>query len=150
MESNPFWKTKSLKNMTRDEWESLCDGCAVCCLQRVSDKGTGQIRTTAVSCEYLNIDSCRCTIYDKRTIVNPHCTRLSFRNLKQKTWLPLTCAYVSILQGRELEWWHPLISGDSNTVHEAGISVRDKVISGKYVHADDISDYYYTDYKTNY
>ncbi len=141
MTQDPFWKIKSLKDMTKDEWESLCDACAVCCLQRLEDKDTGKIRATSVSCEYLDIDTCRCTIYDKRTIANPHCTKLTPKNLKQKTWLPRTCAYLSIAEGRGLEWWHPLVSGDAGTVHEAGISLRNKVISGKFVHPDDIANY---------
>lgn len=138
MNGDPFWKTKSLRNMTKDEWESLCDACAVCCLQRIQDKDTGKIWETFVSCRYLNIETCRCTIYDKRTIVNPQCKKLTLKSLEKNTWLPRTCAYQSIAEGRDLEWWHPLVSGDPNSVHEAGISLRDKVISGKFVHPDDI------------
>jgi len=138
---SPFWRTKSLENMNKEEWESLCDGCAVCCLQRLKDRHTGKILTSSVSCRYLDIDTCRCTVYEKRTIVNPHCTKLTFKNLEQKKWLPPTCAYVSIAEGRDLEWWHPLVSGDPETVHEAGISLRDKALSGKFVHPDDLSHY---------
>ena len=139
MRKEAFWKTKSLKDMTRDEWESLCDGCGICCLEKIEDEETGKVKFTCVSCEYLDTVSCRCLIYDHRALVNPDCVALSPEKLKQIKWLPNTCAYRCLAEGRELAWWHPLISGDPSTVHTAGISVRDKLVPGQYVHPKDIA-----------
>jgi uncharacterized cysteine cluster protein YcgN (CxxCxxCC family) len=138
MKKSPFWKTKSLHEMTRDEWESLCDSCGICCLEKVEDEETGVIKLTPVSCEFLDTVTCRCLVYEDRFHLNRECLELSADKLKQMAWLPNTCAYKSLSEGRELEWWHPLVSGDPNTVHEARISVRDRVLPGEYVHPEDI------------
>jgi len=138
MTNAPFWKTKPLEEMSRDEWESLCDGCGMCCLQKVEDERTGEIRLIGVSCEYLDLETCQCLIYEIRTVVNSNCTKLTPKNIHEKTWLPRTCAYRSLMEGRDLAWWHPLVSGDPTTVHSAGMSVRDKVISGEFVHFKEI------------
>jgi len=134
----PFWKRKLLNQMTPDEWESLCDGCGICCLQKVEDKTTGEIELIAVSCEFLDTVSCRCMIYTHRFFINPDCVELTPFNVMGISWLPDTCAYRCIFEGRALEWWHPLVSGDPRTVHKAGISVRDRAVSGQYVHPEDI------------
>ncbi|MGD2125757.1 MAG: YcgN family cysteine cluster protein [Desulfobacteraceae bacterium] len=134
-----FWKSKSLKEMSRTEWEFLCDGCAICCLEKVADGKTGTIKLTSVACEFLDTTTCRCSIYELRTIANPSCTKITPKNVKQIGWLPRTCAYRSLAEDRDLEWWHPLVSGDPDTVHEAGISIRNKVVSGAFVHPDDLS-----------
>ena len=141
MKEEPFWKTKALKDMTGDEWESLCDGCGVCCLEKLEDKRTGEIRTTSVSCKYLDTFSCRCNIYGTRAVANADCIKLNPKKLHRITWLPSTCAYRTLAEGRELQWWHPLVSGKTNTVHEAGISLRYRVISGKYVRSEDLELY---------
>ena len=120
--------------MTRDEWESLCDGCGICCLKKTADEETGEIRVTPVSCDFLETVTCRCMVYVDRMLVNPDCIVLSPEKLANIKWLPNTCAYRCLAEGRELKWWHPLISGDPNTVHEAGVSVRDRVVQGSYVH----------------
>jgi len=138
MKASPFWKRKTLNEMTPTEWESLCDGCGICCLVKKEEERSGRIKLISVSCEHLDIPSCRCTAYDLRTEVNPHCIRLSPGNVKEIPWLPGTCAYRRLAEGRELLWWHPLVSGDPEMVHEAGISVRNRAVSGKYVHPDDI------------
>ena len=138
VKKRPFWKTKSLHEMTPDEWESLCDGCGICCLEKVEDEETGQIKLTPVSCEFLDTVNCRCLVYEDRFHVKPDCVELSEDKLKHISWLPATCAYKSLSEGRELDGWHPLVSGDPNTVHEAGISVRDRVLPGQYVHPDEI------------
>lgn len=138
MKKRPFWKTKSLHEMTRDEWESLCDSCGICCLEKVEDEETGVIKLTAVSCDFLDTVTCRCLVYEDRFDLNRDCVELSADKLKHMAWLPNTCAYKSLSEGRELEWWHPLVSGDPNTVHEARISVRDRVVPGQYVHPEDI------------
>ena len=134
---DPFWKTKSLKEMTRDEWESLCDGCGICCLEKIEDRETGKIVLTSVSCQFLDTVNCRCMVYADRKLVNPDCMELSPDRLKHIQWLPDTCAYGCLAEGRELKRWHPLVSGAPNTVHQAGISVRDKVVPGQNVHPDD-------------
>jgi uncharacterized cysteine cluster protein YcgN (CxxCxxCC family) len=139
MKSSLFWKTKSLEEMNHDEWESLCDGCARCCLQKIEDEDTGQIQLTPVSCDFLDISNCRCMVYEDRDLVNPNCVTLTLDKLRNIRWLPTTCAYRCLAEGRELEWWHPLVSSNPGTVHKAGISVRDKLLPGQYVHPDDLA-----------
>ena len=134
---SPFWKSKSLKEMTLDEWESLCDGCGICCCEKIEDRDTGNIELVPISCQFLHPVHCRCMIYHDRLIANPECVELSLDKLKQMTWLPFTCAYRCLAEGRDLEWWHPLVSGDSNTVHQTGISVRDRIVPGRYIHPKD-------------
>jgi uncharacterized cysteine cluster protein YcgN (CxxCxxCC family) len=133
-----FWKTKKLEEMSPEEWESLCDGCGLCCLEKVQDEITGEIRELAVSCRHLDIESCRCDIYEVRTVVNPDCVRLTPENVKKIPWLPPTCAYRIVADGRDLKRWHCLLSGDPETVHEAGISAKNKAVDGKFVHCDDL------------
>ncbi len=137
-EKSPFWKSKSLGEMRQDEWESLCDGCGVCCLQKTEDPETGEIKLTSVSCAFLDTMSCHCTIYEVRFSLNPECIRPTADNVRDIPWLPDTCAYRCLAEGRDLEWWHPLVCGEPNTIHEAGISVRNRVISGRFVHPEDL------------
>ena len=138
-----FWQFKSLTEMTQAQWESLCDGCGRCCLEKIEDPNTAEIILTPVACEYLDIDICRCMIYGNRLAQNPACIKLTPRTVEQKKWLPATCAYRCLLEGRGLAWWHPLISGNSDTVHQSGVSVRNKVVSGKYVHPEDVAGFTY-------
>ena len=139
MTEKHFWETKSLTKMTKEEWESLCDGCGLCCLNRFEDKKTGRIITTFVSCKHLDLNTCQCLIYKNRFIENPECLKLRAGNINKLTWLPQTCAYKILAEGRKLEQWHPLISGDPDTVHLAGISVRGKAVSEAYIHPEDLS-----------
>ena len=125
-----FWTTKTLKEMTKAEWESLCDSCGLCCLHNLKDGNTGKIKPIAVSCRYLDTTTCRCLVYENRKRINSDCILLSPDKLSFIKRLPYTCAYRCLAEGRELEWWHPLVSGDSDSVHKAGISVKDKVVSG--------------------
>ncbi len=125
----PFWRTKTLAEMNKREWEALCDGCARCCLNKLENDGTGEIQYTDVACRLLDIDACRCVSYDDRKRFVPDCQILNSKNVKRLSWLPMTCAYRLIDEGKELYWWHPLVSGDPETVHEAGISVRGRVVS---------------------
>ena len=134
----PFWKAKPLEELNQEEWESLCDGCGLCCLEKIEDQDTGEVKTTSVSCQFLDISSCRCLVYEGRQLADPDCIKLTPKNICQIAWLPETCAYKCIINGKELQWWHPLISGDPDTVHEAGISVRDKAVSGRYIKPEDI------------
>ncbi len=128
-ESQPFWKTKSLSEMSTEEWESLCDGCGRCCLNKLEDIDTGRIHYTNVACHLLDLQRCRCSRYTQRTELVPDCVSLSPKNIHTNPWLPHTCAYRRLAEGKDLAWWHPLVSHSHKTVHQAGISVRGKVIS---------------------
>ena len=137
----PFWKRKTMEEMTREEWESLCDGCARCCLYKLEDEDTGEIYYTNVVCRLLDTHRCRCTAYNERSRLMPTCLVLTPDLVRQLRWMPKTCAYRLIAEGKDLEWWHPLVSGDPNTVHEAGISVRYRTQSEKDVDMDNLEDY---------
>ncbi len=137
--AEPFWKKKSLKDMTLDEWESLCDGCGKCCLHKLEDDASSIIYYTNVACRLLDIKSCRCNNYKERKRLVPDCTVLKPELVDQFTWLPETCAYRLISEGKDLFDWHPLISGSDQSVHTAKVSVADTAISER--HAGDLEDY---------
>jgi uncharacterized cysteine cluster protein YcgN (CxxCxxCC family) len=120
----PFWATKPLEAMTHAEWESLCDGCGQCCLIKVEEEVTGDIYLTRLACQLLDTHTCRCCDYADRRARVPDCVTISAANVGHIEWLPKSCAYRRIAEGRALEWWHPLVSGDPETVHQAGVSVR--------------------------
>lgn len=124
--------------MSPQEWEALCDGCGICCLEKAENRTTGKVRELSVCCEYMDLKTCRCTIYAERTQINPSCLTLSFHIISRRILLPKTCAYRRLAEGKGLEWWHPLVSGRADTVHEAGISIRDRAVSGRYVHPRDL------------
>ena len=128
-DSPPFWERKSLSEMTAAEWEALCDGCGKCCLNKIEDIDTGEILPTRVACRLLDLGSCRCSNYAERKRLVPDCVMLTPANVATIPWLPSTCAYRLIAEGKALAWWHPLVSGDPDTVHQAGISVRGRVVS---------------------
>lgn len=115
--------------MTKAEWESLCDGCGRCCLNKLEDVETGAIEHTNVACRLLDGTACRCTRYATRHRLVPDCVVLTPDNVDDLGWLPPTCGYRLLSEGRNLYWWHPLVSGDPETVHEAGISVRGRSVS---------------------
>ena len=123
----PFWTTTPLERMSEAEWESLCDGCGKCCLSKLEDEDTGEIYFTSVGCRLFDAATCRCRDYPRRLAQVPDCVRLTPENVHTIPWLPSTCAYRLVAEGRDLEWWHPLVSGDPDTVHRAGISVRGRV-----------------------
>jgi len=135
----PFWKTKSLSEMTDTEWESLCDGCAKCCLEKLEDADTGEVSYTNVACMLLDIESCRCSNYAERKRFMPDCERLTPDNVKHLQWMPSTCAYKRLAEGKGLPDWHPLITGREESVHEAGISVRGRAVEG--LSAGDLEDH---------
>lgn len=136
-----FWKEKPLTELSQEEWESLCDGCAKCCIIKFEDEDTGQIYHTNVVCELLDIYHCKCTRYAERSVLVPTCLTLNPSLIHELKWMPDTCAYRLLAEGKDLPAWHPLISGDPKTVHKAGISVRGKVVSAKDVEEDDLLDY---------
>jgi len=137
----PFWKTKPMTELTRDEWESLCDGCARCCIIKFEDEDTNELFFTNVVCQYLDIYHCRCTCYADHSVRVPTCVTLTPEIIQSLYWMPETCAYRLLAEGKDLPDWHPLVSGDAKSVHKAGISVRGKVVSAKDVPEDDLPDY---------
>jgi uncharacterized cysteine cluster protein YcgN (CxxCxxCC family) len=136
--SEEFWRTKALGELTHEEWEALCDGCAQCCLLKLEDEDDGRIGFTRVTCRLLDLDSCRCTHYQQRHIRVPDCIEFDATAVAALRWLPETCAYRLRAEGRELPSWHYLVSGDRNSVHAAGISVRGRALSEAHVHPEDI------------
>jgi len=126
-----FWRAKTLDEMDRDEWESLCDGCARCCLVKLEDEDTGDIHFTDIGCRLLDANTCRCRDYARRNRRVPDCVRLSPSVVRALTWLPVTCAYRLVAEGKDLPDWHPLVSGRADSVHDAGVSVRGRVVASE-------------------
>lgn len=132
-----FWEHKTLAEMTKLEWESLCDGCGKCCLQKLEDEDTGEVFYTDVACQLLDVKTCRCKDYTNRLARVPECLNLNAETAKQYTWLPRTCAYRLLAEGKTLEPWHPLMSGISSAELNPAVSVRGRVVSEVFVHPDD-------------
>jgi uncharacterized protein len=124
--TTPFWKTTPLEAMSPEQWESLCDGCGQCCLVKLEDEDTGTIHTTDVHCRLFDGKTCRCKDYPNRKKAVPDCVTLTPKDVAELPWLPNTCAYRLIHEGKDLYPWHPLVSGDTETVHTSGASVRGK------------------------
>ncbi|ETD81901.1 YcgN family cysteine cluster protein [Rhodobacter capsulatus] len=136
-----FW-TLPLTRLTPAEWEALCDGCGKCCLNKLEYEDTGELEFTRVACRLLDGESCRCRNYEIRHQFVPECVRLTPKSLKKSVyWMPATCAYRLRYEGRPLEPWHYLISGDPETVHDAGQSVRGWTVSEAEVPEEDWQDY---------
>lgn len=123
-----FWDEKTLEEMTREEWEALCDGCGRCCLLKLEDEDTGDIYVSDVRCRLLNGTTCRCNNYPERQKHVPDCIELTPSNVREISWMPGSCAYRRIAEGRGLAWWHPLVSGDPTTVVTAGVSVSGRTV----------------------
>jgi uncharacterized cysteine cluster protein YcgN (CxxCxxCC family) len=138
---NNFWETKTLEQMNPEEWESLCDGCGLCCLVKIEDEESGEIFNTTVSCRQLDVETCRCCDYKNRLSEAPMCIQLTIENLAELNWLPETCAYKRLHESKPLPLWHPLITKDKNSVHETGISARWFAQSEEYIHPDQLHDF---------
>ena len=129
MTDKPFWETTALRDMNRSQWESLCDGCGKCCVHKLEDEDTGVLHATNVACRLLNRHSGQCSDYRNRRAHVPECVRLTPAKLETLDWLPSSCAYLRVHLGQGLADWHPLVSGDPESVHRAGISVRGWTVS---------------------
>jgi uncharacterized cysteine cluster protein YcgN (CxxCxxCC family) len=124
-----FWKRFPLEELSRAEWEALCDGCAKCCLIKLEDEATGEVAYTDIACRLLDLGTCRCGNYALRKQLVAACVVLTPQNLDQVLpWMPRTCAYRLVHEGRGLEPWHPLLSGDAASVHRAGVSLRGRML----------------------
>lgn len=139
--TRPFWQHKTLEQMSPSEWESLCDGCGLCCLTKILDEDSGRLFYTNVVCRYHDSQACRCTRYTERSVLVPTCIKVTPKVAREEEWLPSTCAYRLLAEGKPLYDWHPLISGDPESVHDAGVSVRGRVISEAYVHQDELPEH---------
>jgi uncharacterized cysteine cluster protein YcgN (CxxCxxCC family) len=136
-----FWEQKPLDQLSPTEWEALCDGCGRCCLNKLEDWDTGEIYWTNIACTLLDANTCRCSDYSDRFAHVPDCIQLDVAKVETLTWLPPTCAYRLVNEGRDLYWWHHLVSGDPETVHEAGISVRGRTVPEDGLEPEDFEDY---------
>lgn len=136
---DPFWLTKRLDEMSHAEWESLCDGCGLCCLHKLRDEESGELAFTKVACRLLDTETCRCRDYANRFSEVPDCTALTPDVVAAVDWLPPSCAYRLVEERKNLPDWHPLITGDPDSPHRAGITAARRVISEG--DADDLEDH---------
>jgi len=137
-----FWERVPLSDMTRAEWEALCDGCGKCCLNKLEDEETGEVELTRIACRLLDGSTCQCSRYETRHDIVPECIVLTADTIREHLyWLPRTCAYRLLHLGRPLPDWHPLKTGDPESVHRAGVSVRGMTVSETHVHDDDWDDH---------
>ncbi len=144
MATEKFWLKKPLCKLSHDEWESLCDGCGRCCLHKLEDEDSGTVYTTQVICRLFDLEKGCCGDYANRFVHVPGCVKLSADLVGQLSWLPKTCAYRLLAEGKKLKWWHPLVSGSAHTVRLAGISVCGKAIAELDADMDNIEDYVVT------
>jgi uncharacterized protein len=121
-----YWRKKTLPQMSEREWEALCDNCGKCCVISLEDVDTGQLHLTDVSCKLFDTAKCQCGDYENRKSRVPDCVKLTPKNVPKLDWLPRTCAYRLVAEGRDLYWWHPLVSGDAETVHIAQASAKNR------------------------
>jgi uncharacterized cysteine cluster protein YcgN (CxxCxxCC family) len=141
MPHNRFWENRTLDELDAGQWEALCDRCGRCCLLKIEDQDSGQLFYTNVVCRYYDNDSSCCTRYADRSRLVPDCIKVTPDVARTQNWLPDTCAYRLLAEGKPLRAWHPLLSDDPDSVHRAGISVRDKVVSERYVHPDELPEH---------
>jgi len=140
LEIRPFWKSKKLEDLSRDEWESLCDGCGKCCLFRLEGE-SGEYYTTNVICKLFDEPTCQCTDYLNRRALVPTCLVLDATLVKKLDWMPITCAYRLLAEGKDLPWWHHLVCGSKETVHQIGVSVKGKIEYENTINMDDLEDH---------
>ena len=138
---NNFWETKNLIDMNENEWESLCDKCGKCCVIKLEDFDTQEVHYTNVSCKLLCEKSASCKNYENRKSIVPDCIILSPDNLKDLKWMPETCAYKLLNEGKELPYWHPLLSGNDKEIVNSGNSVKNKVTNENKIKIKDLPDY---------
>ena len=136
-----FWRTKPLAELSNDEWEALCDGCGKCCLNKLQDDVSDEIYYTRVACKLLDVRHSRCSDYANRLNRVPDCVDLRSLPPEQYHWLPATCAYRLVAEGKDLPSWHYLQSGKRSLVHKATCTVRGRAISEESVHPDDLEDH---------
>ena len=136
-----FWEEKTLGEMNDQEWESLCDGCGKCCLIKLEDEDTGEIIFTNMACKLLDVKTCQCSDYVNRAKFVPDCIKMKQQNISQYNWLPKSCAYRLLDEGKRLPDWHPLISGDPQTVLRAGISAVGRIVSEEGIDDEDAVNY---------
>ena len=137
-----FWENVPLQSLSPQEWEALCDGCGKCCLNKLEDPETGDVALTSVACRLLDNQTCRCAHYKARKQIVADCTVLTPKNISDHAyWLPQTCAYRLLWQGRPLYDWHPLISGTAQTVHDAGVSVQGWTVPEFEIDEEDWADF---------
>lgn len=141
MADHAFWRKKTLAEMSQEEWELLCDGCAKCCVLKLEEEDSGALDVTNVACHLLDLDTCRCTDYPNRMARVPDCIELTADNASTLEWLPSTCAYRLVAAGEDLSAWHPLISGEASSVHRAGASLLGQAVSENEVLEEDLDDY---------
>lgn len=133
----PFWKTKSLEEMSPDEWESLCDGCGKCCLVKLEDFDTGALAYTRIHCKLLDGTTCQCSDYLNRRDYVPDCVKLTPLIVREVNWLPMSCAYRLLNEGKDLPDWHHLVCGDRNRIHEEGFSIQGKTVSEETIESEE-------------
>ncbi len=131
-QEKPFWAVKSLEEMSQPEWESLCDGCGRCCLHKLRYEPGNELAYTNVACRLLDLHTCQCSRYATRHTYVPDCVTLTPAALAEIDWLPPSCAYRRIKEGRKLAWWHRLVCGDADMVHKAGVSVSGRAVDERY------------------
>lgn len=140
VDNQPWWQQKALSELTADEWESLCDHCAKCCLNKLEDEDDGTVYYTDVACNLLDGQTCRCSNYPNRQVLMPDCVRLTPQNLEQLYWMPPSCAYRLVYEGKDLPSWHHLVSGSKATIHQQGESIIGKFVFSKDVNEDEWED----------
>lgn len=139
--TDPFWKTTPLHKMDRDQWESLCDGCGKCCLLKLEDEDTGDIAYTRIHCKLFNSDTCQCSDYANRKSIVEDCVKLTPAGLEEINWMPESCAYRRIRDGKNLPDWHHLVCGDRERIHAEGQSIKGRTVSEETVFDEDQIDW---------
>lgn len=136
-----FWEKKTLSQMSQNEWESLCDGCGKCCLNKIIDDETEELHFTNVACHLLHTKTCQCRKYEKRLKLVPDCVKVSLDDIDQFHWLPASCAYKLLAEEKPIPEWHPLITGSQSKMHQGGHSIRGKIISETQIAPENLADY---------